>query len=392
MKDVTPPLVIPFSRPEVGSTELEYLAESLRCRKISGDGPFTQRCHALLNGIYGGSTTFLVHSGTAALEMAALLIDLKPGDEVIMPSFTFTSTANAVVFRGAVPVFVDIRLDTLNIDESKIEGAISARTKAILPIHYAGVAAEMSSINAVAARHGLYVIEDAAQGFGATYNEQPLGSIGDIGCLSFHETKNITSGEGGAIIINNPEFMERAYYIREKGTNRTQFLRGEVTKYEWIDIGSSYLPSDLIAAVLLAQLERANDINARRLEIWERYYRTLLPLTNAGLVLPTIPSKVQQNAHIFFLRMPNNSVQQHLLRRLRKKGIQATSHYVPLHSSPAGNRFGRTAGDMSNTDLVASTIVRLPLYSGLTDDQVEFATRSILEAVEEIVEGCGQNR
>lgn len=389
MKNVPVPSVIPFSQPDVGSAELDYIAESLRGRKISGDGPFTQRCHAILNAIYGG-TAFLVHSGTAALEMATLLIDLQPGDEVIMPSFTFTSTANAVVLRGAVPVFVDIRHDTLNIDENCIEPAITARTKAILPIHYAGVAAEMSAINAIAARHGLHVIEDAAQAFGASYDEQPLGAVGDIGCLSFHETKNITSGEGGAIIINNPAFVERANYIREKGTNRTQFLRGEVAKYEWIDVGSSYLPSDLIAAVLLAQLERASSINERRMAIWNEYYRALLPLTNMGLVLPAIPPKATHNAHIFCLRMQDNAAQQHLLRRLRERGVQATSHYVPLHSSPAGLRFGRTVGDMSNTDLAASTLVRLPLYSALTDDQVTFTAQNALRAVKEVIAGTIQ--
>lgn len=389
MNNVPAPSVIPFSQPDIGSAELDYVAESLRGRKISGDGPFTQRCHAVLNAIYG-ATCFLVHSGTAALEMATLLIDLQPGDEVIMPSFTFTSTANAVVLRGAIPVFVDIRRDTLNLDESRIEPAITARTKAILPVHYAGVGAEMSAINAIAARHGLYVIEDAAQGFGATYDQQPLGALSDIGCLSFHETKNIACGEGGAIIINNPTFIERANHIREKGTNRTQFLRGEVSKYEWIDVGSSYLPSDLIAAVLLAQLEQASRINERRLAIWNRYYNALLPLTNAGLVLPALPPKVQHNAHIFCLRVQGNDAQQHMLRRLREQGVQATSHYVPLHSSPAGRRFGRTAGDMANTDQIASTLVRLPLYSGLSDDQVGFIAQTALEAAGEVIEGAIQ--
>ncbi len=388
MKNTTPPLAVPFNQPDIGLAELDYLVESLRSRKISGDGPFTQKCHEALDVIYG-STTLLVHSGTAALEMAALLIDLHPGDEVLMPSYAFTSTANAVVLRGAVPVFVDIRLDTLNIDERKIKSAITARTKAILPIHYAGVGAEMSAINAIAARHGLYVIEDAAQGFGATYDGQPLGAIGDIGCLSFHETKNVTSGEGGAIIIKSADLAQRARYIREKGTNRTKYLRGDVTKYEWIDIGSSYLPSDLVAAMLLAQLERASGITARRLDIWKRYYDTLLPLTNTGLVLPAIPSHVRPNAHIFFLRVPDHRGQQSLLRRLRESGIQATTHYVPLHSTPAGRRFGRTEADLSNTDLAASTMLRLPLYSGLTDDQVDYAAERTFESVREVIEGSG---
>jgi dTDP-4-amino-4,6-dideoxygalactose transaminase len=385
MNNATPPFVLPFNKPDVGQAELAYLAESLRGHKISGDGPFTQRCHDLLDGLYG-STTLLVHSGTAALEMAALLIDLEPGDEVIMPSFAFTSSANAVVLRGAIPVFVDIRLDTLNIDERKIEAAITERTKAILPIHYGGVSAEMSVINAIAARHGLHVIEDAAQGFGATYDGQRLGAIGDIGCLSFHETKNITSGEGGAIIIKNPEVAQRARYIREKGTNRTEFLRGEVAKYEWIDIGSSFLPSDLIAAVLLAQLERADGINERRRKIWQRYYDALLPLTNTGLVLPSVPSNVQGNAHIFFVRVPDNSAQQSLIKRLRDRGVQATTHYVPLHSTPAGLRFSRADGDLSNTILAASTMVRLPLYFGLTDGQVDYAAQTAFECAREVLE------
>jgi dTDP-4-amino-4,6-dideoxygalactose transaminase len=388
MKNATPPFALPFNQPDVGHAELAYLAESLRGRKVSGDGPFTQRCHEVLEAIYG-STALLVHSGTAALEMAALLIDLQPGDEVIMPSFAFTSTANAVVLRGAVPVFIDIRLDTLNIDERKIEAAITDRTKAILPIHYGGVSAEMSVINAIATRHGLHVIEDAAQGFGATYAGQKLGVIGDIGCLSFHETKNITSGEGGAIIIKSPELAQRARYIREKGTNRTEFLRGDVAKYEWIDIGSSFLPSDLIAAVLLAQLERADGINERRLTIWQRYYDALLPLTNMGLALPGVPSNVKGNAHIFFLRLPDTAAQQGLIKRMRERGIQATTHYVPLHSTPAGLRFSRAHGDLSNTDLAASTMVRLPLYFGLTDEQVDYAAATAFECVREVLDGSG---
>lgn len=379
-----PSFKLPFNQPDVGRAELDYLTESLLSLKISGDGPFTRRCHEALRAIYGAAT-LLVHSGTAALEMAALLIDLRQGDEVIMPSYTFTSTANAVVLRGAVPVFVDMKLDTLNIDERRIEAAITERTKAILPIHYAGVAADMTAINEIAARHGLFVIEDAAQGFGATYRQQPLGSIGDIGCLSFHETKNITAGEGGAIIIRNPELAQRAEYLREKGTNRAAFFRDEVVKYEWIDIGSSYLPSDLVAAVLLAQIERADAINARRLEIWQRYHAKLFPLSNAGLTLPSIPTSAQHNAHIFHIRLPDRPKQQEMLRYLRERGIHATTHYVPLHSTPAGLRFGRASGDLSNTDLVASTLVRLPLYSGLTDDQVEYVASITLQAAEDLL-------
>jgi dTDP-4-amino-4,6-dideoxygalactose transaminase len=385
MEPTASPKIIPFNQPDVGAAELSYLTQSLQGRKLSGDGTFTHRCHEALEAMYD-ATVLLVHSCTAALEMGALLIDLKPGDEVIMPSYTFVSTANAVVLRGAVPVFVDIRLDTLNIDETKIEAAITPRTRAIMPVHYAGVGAEMSAINAIAAKHGLYVIEDAAQGFEAKYDGKPLGALSDIGCLSFHETKNIVSGEGGAIIIKNKELAQRAQFIREKGTNRTQFLRREVTKYEWIDVGSSYLPSDLVAAVLLAQLERADGITARRLAIWRRYYDTLLPLSNLGLKLPTIPSNVTPNAHIFYVLAPDEAKQQKLMSRLREDGIQASTHYVPLHSAPAGRRFGRTAGALDNTDRAASTLLRLPLHSGLTDDQIDYVLERTLIASRDILE------
>lgn len=374
--------MVHFNVPNVGEAEQGYLIECLRSRKLSGDGPFTKRCHEFLGDIYGSSVV-LVHSGTAALEMAMLLIDLQPGDEVIMPSYTFVSTANAVVLRGAVPVFVDIRPDTLNIDETKIEAAITSRTRAIMPVHYAGVGAEMSAINAIAKKYNLFVVEDAAQGFGATYEGAPLGSIGDLGCLSFHETKNIVSGEGGALILNNPEFAERAQYIREKGTNRTQFLRREVMKYEWVDIGSSYLPSDLLAAVLLAQLERAAEIASDRKRIWERYYDAHAHLHTEGIRLPRVPSNVGQNHHIFYLQMPSHAKQQALLDSLRSVDIQASSHYVPLHSSPAGKKFARVSGTMHTTDAVAMTLVRLPLHSGLTDDEIEFVIQQSVSSLEQ---------
>lgn len=368
---------IPFNVPAVGHEELLNIQASLESRRISGDGPFTQKCHEALEAIYG-PTVLLVHSCTAALEMAVLLIDLRPGDEVIMPSYTFVSTANAVALRGATPVFVDIRLDTLNIDEQKIEQAITPRTRAIMPVHYAGVGAEMSAINAIAGKHGLHVIEDAAQGFSATYAGRPLGTLGDIGCLSFHDTKNVVSGEGGALIVKNPDLARRALHIREKGTNRTEFLRREVTKYEWIDIGSSYLPSDLIAAVLLAQLQRADEITVRRRAIWKRYHEALAPLGNLGIVLPHVPANVVSNAHIFHLLTPDRASQIKLTSRLRESGVQASTHYVPLHDAPAGRKFARTCGPLVNTERAGNTLLRLPMFPGLTDEQVDYIIETTL--------------
>lgn len=352
------PKLIPLSKPHLEGREIEYLKDCLAGGAISGDGPYTQRCSEFLSRIYG-SPALLVHSCTAALEMAALLIGLEPGDEVIMPSFTFVSTANAVVLRGGVPVFVDIRPDTANIDEKLIEAAITPRTRAIFPIHYAGVSAEMDKINALARSHGLFVVEDAAQGYGSSYKGRPLGTLSHLGCLSFHVTKNIVSGEGGAILLNDPSMVDRANYIREKGTNRTQFLRREVAKYEWLDLGSSYLPSDLIAAVLLAQLERADAITQSRLDAWQIYKEALTPLSNLGIRLPSPPPAVEHNAHIFYVIMPSADHQKRVISALREAGITASSHYVPLHSSPAGLRFGRAHGSLSNTDWVASSIVQI---------------------------------
>jgi dTDP-4-amino-4,6-dideoxygalactose transaminase len=369
---------VPFNKVSAGSRELSYLRESLESGRISGDGPFTHRCHALLEAIYGGQV-LLVHSGTAALEAAAILADLQPGDEVIMPSFTFVSTANAVVLRGAVPVFVDIRPDTLNIDETQIKAALTPLTRAIIPVHYGGVGADMSAIGAIANEADLIVIEDAAQGFSATLDDRPLGTFGQIGCLSFHETKNIVSGEGGALILNDDSLFERAQIIREKGTNRTQFLRREVTKYEWIDIGSSFLPSDLLAAVLLAQLERADEITSRRRAIWRQYDDALRDLGASGLFrLPNPPAKAQHNAHIYGIVAATRDLQQAMIQGLRADGIVAPPHYVPLHTSPAGRRFARAAGTLPVTDHVASCLFRLPLHAAMSDSEVDFTIERTL--------------
>ncbi|HEX3993407.1 MAG TPA: dTDP-4-amino-4,6-dideoxygalactose transaminase [Acetobacteraceae bacterium] len=362
---------IPFHQPKLSNTELSYVTECLNSGELAGDHRFTHRCHALLKETYG-NPVLLMHSCTAALEAAALLIGLVPGDEVIMPSFTFVSTANAAVLRGAIPVFVDIRPDTLNIDETLIEAAITPRTRAIFPVHYAGVGADMPRIVELAAAHGLHVVEDAAQCFAASYADRALGSFGDLGCLSFHETKNIVSGEGGALIINNPEMIDRAYYIREKGTNRTQFMRGEIPKYEWIDIGSSFLPSDILAALLLAQLERADELTTRRREVWDRYQLAFRSLEEEGLVSQPRPTQeAAHNGHIYYLVGRDPMLTTAVLGRLKADGIAATRHYVPLHSAPAGRLFGRTDHDLPVTDRVAATLIRLPLFSGISEQAVD---------------------
>lgn len=358
---------IPFSRPSISDREAHYLMECLEQRHLSGDGAFTKRCHAFLEAHYG-ATVLLTHSATAALEMGAILADIREGDEVIMPSFTFVSTANAVVNRGGVPVFIDVDPQTLNMDPGEIDRAVTSKTKAIFPVHYAGVGCDMTEIMERAEAHGLIVVEDAAQGYLARRGDRALGTFGALGCLSFHATKNVVSGEGGALIINDPSLRERAHIIREKGTNRTSFLRREVTKYEWLDIGSSYLPSDLIAALLLAQLERAEEITHERRRLWARYDHALRPLeTDGKLRLTRIPQDAEHNGHIFFAMMPTPEKARALRAELAQHEIAATSHYVPLHSAPAGRKFGRTVGDLTQTDLAAATIVRLPLYSDLDD-------------------------
>jgi len=374
---------VDFSKPFLVGRELENLRQSLESRRLAGDGPFTKHCHDWLERHYQCST-LLTHSCTAALEMAAMLADLGPGDEVIMPSYTFSSTANAVVLRGACPVFVDVRPETINLDERLLEQALTPRTKAILPVHYAGVACEMDTINAFARQHKLMVIEDAAQAYLCSYKGRALGTLGSLGALSFHESKNIVSGEGGALLINDPALVERAHILREKGTNRTQFLRREVTKYEWLDIGSSYLPSDLIAAVLFAQLQDAETIIARRRDIWAAYHDRLAPLEQAGrLQRPVVPAEAIHNGHIYYIVLPDAATAGNLLAGLRAREIAATTHYVPLHSAPAGRKFCRTAGSMAVTDMIAACLVRLPLHALLDTADID----RVAGAVAEILQG-----
>ena len=359
-------MTIPFNRPYLVGRELDNIAQAHAMGQLSGDGSFTRACHAWLERRTGTRKALLTHSCTAALEMAAILLDLQPGDEVIMPSFTFVSTANAFVLRGAVPVFVDIRPDTLNIDEALVEQAITPRTRAICVVHYAGVACEMDTIMAIAARHGLRVVEDAAQAVLSLYKGRPLGSIGDLAALSFHETKNVISGEGGALLINDPALVERAEVIREKGTNRSRFFRGQVDKYTWVDLGSSYLPSELIAAFLAAQLEEADHITNRRLAIWDRYHAWAAPLEAAGLLRrPVIPAECTHNAHMYFLLLHGLEARTHFIEAMKAAGIGTVFHYIPLHSSPAGQRYGRTSGTLAHTDAASDRLVRLPLWIGL---------------------------
>lgn len=363
---------IPFNRPPSKGRELEYMKQALESGHLAGDGPFTKRCHSWLQTQLKTPTALLTHSCTAALEMSMLLDDLKPGDEVIMPSFTFVSTANAVALRGAVPVFIDIRPDTLNLDEKKIEAAITPRTRAIMVVHYAGVSAEMDTILEIARTYDLLVAEDAAQGLLAYYRGRSLGTIGDLGCLSFHETKNVVSGEGGALLINNDRFKLRAEIIREKGTNRSQFFRGQVDKYTWTDIGSSYLPSEILAALLLAQLEVATEITNERLAIWNRYHAAFADLESTGRVRrPTVPAECQHNGHLYYLLAGSLDERTALLAHLRERGIGSVFHYVPLHSAPAGLKYGRTSGDLSLTTDLSERLLRLPLWSALATAQVD---------------------
>ena len=358
--------MIPFNKPYMTGRELAYIAEAHANGHLAGDGAFSRRCQAWLEKKIGCHKALLTHSCTAALEMAAMLADLRAGDEVIMPSYTFVSTANAFVLRGAVPVFVDVRPDTFNIDETLIEAAITERTKAIIPVHYAGVACEMDTIMLIAQRHNLLVIEDAAQGIMSTYKGRSLGSLGHLAALSFHETKNIISGEGGALLINDARFVERAEIIREKGTNRSQFFRSQVDKYTWINQGSSYLPSDIIAAFLWAQMEEAESITQRRLDLWGQYHEGLRSCEEDGVLRrPIIPEGCQHNAHMYYILLQSLEHRTKVIDQLKDKGIHAVFHYVPLHSSPAGKRFARPHGTMKNTDNVSNQLLRLPLWVGM---------------------------
>jgi dTDP-4-amino-4,6-dideoxygalactose transaminase len=369
---------IPFNKPYMTGKELWYISQAHASGHLAGDGQFTKKCSAWLEQRIGCQKALLTHSCTAALEMAAILADIQPGDEVIMPSYTFVSTANAFVLRGGVPVFVDIRPDTLNMDETKIEAAITPRTKAIAPVHYAGVACEMDAIMDIARRHNLLVIEDAAQGIMSTYKGRPLGSIGHMAALSFHETKNIISGEGGALLINDPRFVERAEMIREKGTNRSQFFRGQVDKYTWVDVGSSFLPGEVIAAFLWAQMEEADAINKRRLDIWSNYHQWCASLEKAGKVQrPTVPRECMHNAHMYYLLLPSLEQRTVLIERLKGNGVHTVFHYIPLHSSPRGKTVGRAAGDMTNTDNAGERLVRLPMWLGLEDQLANVITEVV---------------
>ena len=363
---------IPFNKPFTIAGELDNIAAAIREGHLAGDGRFTRLCHQWLEHNLGARKALLTHSCTAALEMAAILCDLEPGDEVIMPSFTFVSTANAFVLRGAVPVFVDIRPDTLNLDEKLAAKAVTPRTRAIVPVHYAGIACEMDALMALARSRDLVVVEDAAQGILAEYKGRKLGTVGHLGCLSFHETKNVISGEGGALLVNDERFLGRAEIIREKGTNRAQFFRGEVDKYTWVDIGSSYLPSELVGAFLWAQLGHAEQINAKRMRLCAAYREGLEALAQRGvLALPQPePEGVEGNGHLFYILLKDLAARSSLIAHLKSRGVHAVFHYVPLHSAPAGRKFGRAAGPMTVTDDIAGRLLRLPLYYGLAEEQV----------------------
>lgn len=373
--------MIPFNKPPVTGAEEQYIKQALESNKLSGDGPFGKKCQNWFEANLPAKKTLLTPSCTAALELAAVLIDIQPGDEVIMPSYTFVSTANAFVLRGAKIVFVDIRPDTLNIDERLIGAAVTPKTRAIVPVHYAGVACEMDAIMDIAERHNLYVVEDAAQGMMSSYKGRALGTIGHLGAFSFHETKNYTSGgEGGLLIINDEHFAERAEIIREKGTNRSQFFRGMVDKYQWVDIGSSYLPSELQAAYLWAQLEHATEINVSRLNAWQYYWQNLQPLTNEGRIeLATIPEGCTHNAHMFYLKTSGLEERTALLEHLKNRDILAVFHYVPLHSAKAGVAFGRFHGENFFTTNESERLVRLPMWFGIDEEAQQQVVDAILE-------------
>jgi dTDP-4-amino-4,6-dideoxygalactose transaminase len=363
---------IPFNKPYMTGKELWNIAQAHAHGHLAGDGSFTKLCNHWIEQRTGSAKALLTHSCTAGLEMAALLADVGRGDEVIMPSYTFVSTANAFVLRGAVPVFVDIRPDTLNLDENRIEAAVTDKTRAIVPVHYAGVGCEMDAIMAIAARHKLLVIEDAAQALMSTYRGRPLGAIGDLGTVSFHETKNVISGEGGALLVNNERFTERAEIVREKGTNRSLFFRGQVDKYTWVDVGSSYLPGEIIAAFLWAQMEEADVITKRRLAMWHTYHLWFAEAERAGkLRRPIVPAHCAHNAHMYYILLPDLARRTAVIGKLQGAGIHSVFHYIPLHSSPAGEKYTRAHGEMMVTNDIADRLLRLPLWAGLEDRQVE---------------------
>lgn len=376
--------MINFNVPPCTGDEMQYIRQAIESHKICGDGAFTKKCNQWLEERFGAQKVLLTTSGTTALDMAALLCEFKPGDEVILPSYTFSSTATSAVLGGAKLVFVDIRPDTMNIDETKIEAAITDRTKAIIVMHYAGVSCEMDTIMAIARKHGLKVIEDAAQGVMSTYKGRPLGTIGDFGCYSFHETKNYSMGEGGALLINDPQYNERAEILREKGTNRARFFRGQVDKYTWVDFGDSYLPSELNAAYLWAQLLKADEINNNRLKTWNTYHDAFKYLEDAGKVcLPTIPETCVHNAHMFYLRCRSLEERTAFISYLKERGIMAVFHYIPLHSAPAGLKFGRFHGEDVHTTKQSENLVRLPMYYNMAEDDTQKVIRTVIQFYEE---------
>ncbi len=367
-----PSYEVPFNRPHTVGTEMAYIGEAVAASHLSASGPFSRRCAGWLEERLGCRRALLTHSCTGALEMSVLLSDIGPGDEIIMPSFTFVSTANAFALRGAVPVFVDIREDTLNLDEELVEAAITPRTKAIVVVHYGGIACDMDALLAIAERHDLIVIEDAAHSVLSTYRDRPLGSLGNLGTLSFHETKNVISGEGGALLVRDEALVERAEILLEKGTNRSAFLRGDVDKYTWVDLGSSFGASEVTAAFLWAQLERAEDITRRRVEVWESYHRAFADLEAAGAVRrPVVPGECRHEGHLYYLLAPSREWRDRMIDRLRQNGVQAVFHYVPLHSAPAGRRHGRAAGGLEVTVEMSGRLLRLPLWVDMQAEHVE---------------------
>ena len=381
-------MIVPFNRPYITGNEVKYIEHLLRSGStIAGDGFYTKKVNALIESSFGARRAMMTTSCTGALEMATYLLQLKPGDEVIVPSFTFSSTANPVLLSGARVVFADISGDTLNIDPADIERKITPQTRAIYPVHYAGVACDMGAIMGIARKHGLWVVEDAAHAVNATYKNKYLGTIGDFGCYSFHETKNYVCGEGGALLINadNKEILARAEILREKGTDRSRFYRGETDKYTWVDIGSSYLPSDILSAFLYAQLEKMGEIQQKRLAAYRSYYSALKPLEQEGLLrLPVIPDYAGHNAHLFYVLLRNRMVRDEVIRRLKPLGVSALFHYLPLHSSPMGYRLGYRRGDLPVTESVSDRLLRLPLYAGITEEEQKYVIASVSSAIESV--------
>lgn len=376
---------IPYNKPYVTGNEFGYIQEAINAGQLSGNGAFTKRCQRWLEETTGCKRAFLVHSGTAALELGALLLNLKPDDEVIMPSFTFVTTATAVVLRGAKPVFVDIRPDTLNIDEEAVAAAITPKTRAVMPVHYAGIGCEMARLGAIAKEHKIAIFEDAAHAVCARQDGRSLGTFGAVAALSFHETKNLTCGEGGALLINDEALVERAEMLVEKGTDRTRFFLGLTDKYTWRDVGSSFLCSEIEAAFLWAQMEQADELTRRRLEIWDHYHQALAPLEQAGLLRrPTLPANAQHNAHLYYILLPDKATRDRMLKQLNSAGVNAVFHYIPLHDSPAGMEFGRTHGSLAVTEEMSGRLLRLPLWVGMTAEQ----RRQVVQNVESFFVGA----